>query len=446
MQVPTSFSLESFPLSQPNAQSDYVKRFKLGLSKTVSTIVVPGSSIITQPDWTATCDCDKRVDAESIGIGGQRIGDMVMTEGCGFISTEAMEAVALLLGLVTETPSVIQARIGSAKGLWLRWDAATQGLLSGDSTDRQREDGDETASKGWSIIVRPSQLKFELTQPDEHQRAVEVCDFSSERDNKPSNMNKHIIRILHQRGVPLQIFEALQDEEVERVRAKMKGADRGWVMDLARAWGQKDQRRRRGHTEAKIGDSTMAGNAVSTRDNLGSIVCELLDAGFAPTDPLLKGPVARIIRGSIEDKLCMGSGLVPGHVHDGPRLKRRKKGQESGDSISVRSNGVGGGGCSSSDGDSNGASNSDNKWGGYSLKMRMPVEFSRTFLIAPDPTRTLLPGQCAVRLGTHGDMLTGAVVFARHPIYYHTCLRVATAVDVPALRHLPNDDRNLHGS
>jgi hypothetical protein len=122
--------------------SDYVKRFKLGLSQTVGTIVLPRGSITVQEDWVATEDVSRAVGADSgVGAGagaGRRARPatkggagavdaeekalMVMTEGCGFISTQAMKEVAHRLGLRSETPSAIQARIGAAKGLWIRWD------------------------------------------------------------------------------------------------------------------------------------------------------------------------------------------------------------------------------------------------------------------------------------------------------------------------------------
>jgi hypothetical protein len=479
--------------------SDYVKRFKLGLSQTVGTIVLPRSSITVQEDWVATETSSPaaRVGAAAEGDAGAGAGTrgrtaavdgaadagehapMVMTEGCGFISTQAMNAVALRLGLRRETPSVIQARIGAAKGLWIRWDehgetntttadGRLQDKRESEQTNKQTrgighagggsaecvEDGSADAEHaGWRVVLRKSQIKYQLPlgSSDEQQRTVEVCEYSSEDNNRPSSMNKQFIRILHQRGVPIEVFKQLQDEEVGRVRAKMKGEGTEWVKEIARAWGRQKQRRRRNE-----GQTVMRGTGVDTTStaivaqaatisvremgrylgDLGDIVCALLDAGFTPTHPLLRGPVNRIIRSTMKDKLCMGSGLMLGSLGK----SRKKKKPRLSDSMANTNGGSGGGSASASGsgGGSGAGSVAGSKWDGLSVKMKLPVELSRNLLIAPDPSRTLQPGECAVRLGTNGHMLTGKVALARHPIYYHTCLRVATAVDVPALHHLPN--------
>jgi superfamily II DNA helicase RecQ len=377
--------------------TDFIKRFKLALSTTVATITLTAGQIVNIDDvWSVET---REIQGSSSGSGGTQgaTSGALLTEGCGLISSEAMEAVARRLNL-NATPSAVQGRIGAAKGLWVR---CADESWAGVRVAKAMEDGD-----GMWIGIRPSQLKFELppSQADAQQRTLEVCSYSSHTDNRPSRINRQLVRILNHRGVPLETFEALQDEQVAKLRLTLE-CEAGheleeWASGLVRAWGDRQQSKRRrdqaaGAMPAERQSAIEEASSVSGRAD--EMLCAMLDAGFSLHHPLLRGPIFRIVRAAMRDQLCLASASgIFSDTHKG------------------------------------------------SAKMKLTVEKSRHLLIAPDPSGGLRKGECFVRLGNHGDVLEGPVLLARFPIYFHTCLRVATAVkpsrESPAfaLRDLPN--------
>lgn len=101
----------------------------------------------------------------------------VMNDGAGRISPGLMRKVRDVLGLQT-TPSAVQGRVGSAKGMWIT-----------DMTDLSHEDWIETY---------PSQRKWNCDWSDEDHRALEIRSYSA--DLTSAGLNRQFLPILEDRA------------------------------------------------------------------------------------------------------------------------------------------------------------------------------------------------------------------------------------------------------
>ena len=156
-----------------------IKRLKLGFTPTVPTIKLttlpePAEDIISEDDH-------------------------LMTDGCGLVSPQLMQKLHQKYlehpsspehrqGYV---PAAAQIRIGPYKGMLL-----TSRLLKGDE-----------------IHLRKSQCKYNLIDPDEFQRTVEVKEFST-RVVQPASLNEQFIVLLSELGVKPMVFFALLKEHL----------------------------------------------------------------------------------------------------------------------------------------------------------------------------------------------------------------------------------------
>ncbi|RYP61936.1 hypothetical protein DL771_009943 [Monosporascus sp. 5C6A] len=101
----------------------------------------------------------------------------VMNDGIGRVSPSVMRKIRDELRL-SDTPCAIQARFGSAKGVWIT-----------DVTDSGQEDWIETY---------PKQRKWNCDWSDEYNRTLEVKSWASPR--KPANLNLQLLPILEDRA------------------------------------------------------------------------------------------------------------------------------------------------------------------------------------------------------------------------------------------------------
>lgn len=90
------------------------------------------------------------------------------------------------------TPSAIQGRVGSCKGLWC------------------------LDSKVIGPQVNNSMIKYQLPNPEpDFQDVLEVCDYS--HDTGPADMNYQFIQVLQGLGIPQETFADLIQEAVDKI-------------------------------------------------------------------------------------------------------------------------------------------------------------------------------------------------------------------------------------
>ena len=158
------------------------QRLKLGLSQTIPGVVI------------------ERLEFANPGDKISSTGK-VMNDGCARISRSLALAIAKSIGLEV-LPSVFQARIGGAKGLW---------MVESDETMRATYP-EQMSYRNCCIEVTSSQLKIkphpcDRTQADEHQRTFEIVDHSV--PPRAASLNEQITSILHDRGVPPAVLREL---------------------------------------------------------------------------------------------------------------------------------------------------------------------------------------------------------------------------------------------
>lgn len=205
---------------------------------------------------------------------------VVMNDGIGRLSPSLMREVGNALGLES-IPSVIQGRIGSAKGLWMT-----------DTTSVGDEKWIETYS---------SQRKWECDWSDPAQRTFEVVMSPSEL--QPASLNLQFVPILEGRATNKElmrrtIVQRMADQlssDLERAKTAMKQPEhfRKWVHDTSHSVSERSQ-----------GDSGFVGGLPK---NFTDTMNFLVDGGFEPLKlQFLNDLVFRHQRGRwerIEDKL-----------------------------------------------------------------------------------------------------------------------------------------------
>ena len=150
-------------------------RYKLGLSKTIPTVVLERTEIFQVDDKRGT---DKV---------------HVMDDGAALMSRGLADAIAAMLDLEV-TPSALQGRIGGCKGLWM--------------VDWEEEHRHDTDSGYW-IEVSEAQLKVKP-----HPASRDACDVlrtfevtKVSHSTPPAALNAQLITVLSDRGVPRSVLE-----------------------------------------------------------------------------------------------------------------------------------------------------------------------------------------------------------------------------------------------
>ncbi|KAK7427208.1 hypothetical protein QQZ08_006321 [Neonectria magnoliae] len=179
----------------------------------------------------------------------------VMNDGIGRMSRSFARKVAIHLGL-SEIPCCYQARIGSAKGMWII-----------DVEDDGFDDND------W-VETYPSQRKWKCDFQDIHHRTFEVRNWS--RELKAASLNQQFIPVLEaQSRIPGAMRNAIARHLVDGLREEIDGqiAAMKHPMDL-RAWV-----RRSGSSVTSLSQAHVpfVGGLPDREDD---IIPFLLDAGF----------------------------------------------------------------------------------------------------------------------------------------------------------------------
>jgi hypothetical protein len=164
-------------------------RMGLGFSKTTPTIE------LEQHEFVAVVAKRNKSD----GPRGNQKGE-VMDDGCSLISLKLAKAVWAMYGKEGPVPSVVQGRIGGAKGLFLT-----------DYTDKYPD----ISQRGYWIEVSESQLKIHphpryRDGATQLQRTFEVLKYWG--SCREGALNTQLITILEDRGVPREVFrQAVED-------------------------------------------------------------------------------------------------------------------------------------------------------------------------------------------------------------------------------------------
>ena len=160
------------------------QRLRLGLSKAVPTVVLQQEEFARLPDVTN-------------GLSGSE--RKVMNDGCARMSWTLANAIADMLGL-SEIPSVFQARICGAKGLWMvDKDVSMASVYP-----------TQMAGRGFCVEVGDSQLKIkpaphEFRTATEEQMTFEVLDHSV--PGSEASLNFQLMTILRDRHVPKEVLQ-----------------------------------------------------------------------------------------------------------------------------------------------------------------------------------------------------------------------------------------------
>ncbi|RMZ79804.1 hypothetical protein DV738_g3248, partial [Chaetothyriales sp. CBS 135597] len=215
-------------------------RLKLGLSKTIPTVVLNQDEFV---------EVDDRYGSD---------GQTVMNDGCAMMSFELGNEIRKMLGLA-EIPAVFQGRISGAKGVWIvdRWHSMPD------------------TGRRFSIQVNPSQLKVKP-----HPRHREACDLQRtfevsawSHSTGAAAINSQFITVLNDRGVPSVVLKTRLEDSFKTYYDELLQAQED--PRLIRAWLQTFHHVVRDNEIKVIG---------ALPENKVERMHMLLDAGFQPAE------------------------------------------------------------------------------------------------------------------------------------------------------------------
>ena len=235
-----------------SADCKVFQRFALGLSQTLATVVLNTSEFVHIEDQQNALD------------------GPVMNDGCARISGTLGKAIAQKLGL-EEVPSVFQARIAGAKGVWM---VDNDELLAETYPTQMRE-------RNFCIEVSDSQLKIkphpvERLEAHVTQRTFEVVAWSTMP--RPASLNFQILAILYDRGVSKEVLKRLLLADQCQYHEALFQAMKNRI--LLREWIDQNKTSTRGQEDIPF--------VGAWPDEIDEQIIILLESGFVPQDcPLL---------------------------------------------------------------------------------------------------------------------------------------------------------------
>jgi hypothetical protein len=218
--LPLGQMLNSFFPFEDNKEQSFCKAFArldLGLSKTAPTHTFKPSQVRRIPDTFADGTAEESAFNDTkLSWTDPIVGRQVMNDGCSRMSVGA----ALLVwkcyreatGSDDPFPSVLQGRIGGAKGIW---------YISGEPQTRNVDDQDI-----W-IEVTDSQLKFEPPWEDraddrpynKHRLTFNLLNYSHAL--RPAELHISFIPILVDRGVPKSVVAKQMIDRLHEQRQQL---------------------------------------------------------------------------------------------------------------------------------------------------------------------------------------------------------------------------------
>ncbi|KAM0345777.1 hypothetical protein ACHAPU_006130 [Fusarium lateritium] len=221
-------------------------RLALSLSKTVPTIVLEPHQLLHH---------DAMLGFGPYMTDDAKKGQKDMGDGIGRMSRSLARKVATHLGLL-EAPCAFQARIGSAKGMWIV-DVEDDGL----------EDDD------W-IETYPSQRKWKCAFSDPHHRTFEVREWS--RELRSAALNTQFIPVLEaQAPVPQRMRKIIAHHLASGLQEEIEGQMAAMAHPTnLRAWTH------RGRDRSTLGHVPFIGGLPEREED---VISFMLDAGFNAT-------------------------------------------------------------------------------------------------------------------------------------------------------------------
>lgn len=238
------------PISDNRDSTDLklFSRLALGFSKTIPTITLKREQFIFVPDTLGVARSD-----------GTR---KVMNDGCARISLALARAIWKDCGgtNIYDVPSVVQGRIGGAKGLWI--------------VDYENHYADRGLENDFWIEVSESQLKIKphpahRLDADETQRTFEVLKHSG--PTKEGHLNLQLITVLENGGVPRSVLENALVADTDNFSNNLMEAMhdpqalRLWIQEFS--------------PSPKVENTSLLGSFPSEKADQVNM---LLDAGFEP--------------------------------------------------------------------------------------------------------------------------------------------------------------------
>ncbi|OJD20365.1 hypothetical protein ACJ73_08301 [Blastomyces percursus] len=262
----TSMSIDALinwhmPRAEKNNQKYDLKlfqRLQLGLSRTLSTVVLRRDEIVYLMDPPTR----------------------VMNDGCALMSRSLGMEIARTLGLES-VPAIFQGRISGAKGVWMV-----------DRDDSRFKAGD----RRFGLQITQSQLKIHPAPPydtrlvDDTQLAFEVVQWS--RPLSPAALNLQLLNILQHGGIGndhiksliKQEMSSFYDDFLDTLRVPNGVACRSWLQKMKRITDESYKRqtkRTSNHFPPQYAEQAVL----------------LLDAGFLPLKlPYLTGIFRRLLQ------------------------------------------------------------------------------------------------------------------------------------------------------
>lgn len=230
-------------LNKSDTTAKFYSRISLGFSNSTPAIIFKSNEII--------------YDEEDI-----KNDQHCFTDGCSSISLAAMKEAAKILGF-EETPSVLQGRIGGAKGIWYI------------------EPKRDISGKKW-IKLRKSQTKYNI-KDEVHLRTLEVLHVALPPKN-PASLNSQFIRVLIEGGVPVEVFISIVRNHIKNIKSQVVDNDDPhslitWVMSVSNVMTKRIEM-----YNNDTDDIFGSGDAISGFPNHPAEQCiQLLQAGFIPS-------------------------------------------------------------------------------------------------------------------------------------------------------------------
>ncbi|KDQ50366.1 hypothetical protein JAAARDRAFT_200044 [Jaapia argillacea MUCL 33604] len=164
-----------------------------------------------QLSFTSTVPGFEFEDSDVVEIGDLKAADHSLhTDGCGLIRESVARMICQIHGLPIDT-SVFQVRRGGIKGLLVSHpDDYFESTLS--------EDYGVTAPSPYLMAYRPSMLKYNGGPRMLELHSVSSCPSSA-------RLNRHLIILLLSRGIPLEVFRSMLQEQLGSISCFARNRD-----------------------------------------------------------------------------------------------------------------------------------------------------------------------------------------------------------------------------
>ncbi|KZT06039.1 uncharacterized protein LAESUDRAFT_680055 [Laetiporus sulphureus 93-53] len=370
--------------NQEQTMVKWAARFALGLSNSVPGIRLDPNEVGTEDD----------IVCPGFSGAGKVPNEMIMTDGCGLVTSNVLISVQKRLGWPSE-PTAVQMRLGGAKGLLLL----------------------DAKSSVPSVVLRPSQIKIHGpvahdSAPDPALLIIDV--LKPGRLSTPARLSTETIINMAENGVPSHVFIQLMQNSVRQlVRGLTMWTDPSSVYELWRNIASAG-----GVISARLARESPGSSRAKGYRNLDKSSPEITDndaddfdeASQDHSTPWWGDPVSGCPSSLEETTLVL---LDAGFTPDKCRILAEKLREVTKKAVDA-----------------------------YVNKFHISVPMSCTAFVVPDPCGVLEPGQVHIkssyrnltdRSGRPTEIVLGEVLLTRHPCKVPTDVQKAVAVMHPQL-------------